>query len=128
MLKSVLATFVPKFGTPCKKQNADSIQVPGYRFEAGRPLQNGMLIAMDNKVVHSDPEIMHGEPVFVGTRVPVQNLWDYLEGGESLGEFLMDFPSVAREQAEWVIQEARKHSGSLGVTAEPLPETLEAGL
>ena len=67
-----------------------------------------MIATMDHKVVHSDPEIMHGTPVFVGTRVPVQNLWDYLEGGESLGEFLYQFPSVTREQAVWVIQQARK--------------------
>ena len=66
---------------------------------------------------------MSGAVVFVGTRVPVQNLWDYLEGGESLGEFLYQFPSVTREQAEWVIQKAREHSGSyLRVAAEPLPE------
>ncbi len=50
-------------------------------------------------VVHSDPEIMGGTPVFVGTRVPVQSLFDYLEGGETLDEFLRQFPSVKREQA-----------------------------
>jgi uncharacterized protein (DUF433 family) len=49
--------------------------------------------------IHSDPEIMGGVPVFVGTRVPVRALWDYLEGGEPLAEFLEDFPSVTREQA-----------------------------
>ena len=51
------------------------------------------------EVVHSDPEIMSGTPVFVGTRVPVQSLFDYLEGGETLDEFLDQFPSVRREQA-----------------------------
>jgi uncharacterized protein (DUF433 family) len=50
-------------------------------------------------VYHTDPEIMSGTPVFVGTRVPVQALWDYLEGGHPLDEFLLDFPSVKREQA-----------------------------
>jgi len=50
-------------------------------------------------VVHSDPEIMGGELVFVGTRVPVYNLFDYLEAGDSLDEFLDQFPSVTREQA-----------------------------
>lgn len=49
--------------------------------------------------IHSDPEIMGGTPVFVGTRVPAQTLLDYLEGGDSLDEFLEDFPSVMREQA-----------------------------
>jgi uncharacterized protein (DUF433 family) len=51
-----------------------------------------------SRVVHSDPEIMSGIPVFVGTRVPVQNLIDYLEGGETIDEFLDQFPSVQREQ------------------------------
>ena len=49
-------------------------------------------------VVHSDREIMGGTPVFVGTRVPLQNLIDYLEGGESIEDFLDGFPSVKREQ------------------------------
>jgi uncharacterized protein (DUF433 family) len=51
------------------------------------------------RVVHSDPEILGGTPVFVGTRVPVKTLYDYLEGGDSLDEFLDDFPSVTRDQA-----------------------------
>ena len=49
------------------------------------------------RVVHSDPEIMSGTPVFVGTRVPVQSLIDYLEGGETIDEFLDQFPSVKRD-------------------------------
>ena len=51
------------------------------------------------KLVHSDPEIMSGTPVFVGTRVPAQNLVDYIAGEHPLAEFLDDFPSVSREQA-----------------------------
>ena len=50
-------------------------------------------------VVHRDPEIMSGVPVFVGTRVPLQNLIDYLAAGDSLETFLDSFPSVSREQA-----------------------------
>ena len=50
-------------------------------------------------VIHSDPEILGGTPVFAGTRVPAQTLIDYLEGGHPLDEFLDDFPSVSREQA-----------------------------
>ena len=50
-------------------------------------------------VVHSDPEIMSGTPVFVGTRVPLRNLIDYLEENYTLDEFLDSFPSVSREQA-----------------------------
>ena len=55
-------------------------------------------------IIHSDPEIMGGTPVFVGTRVPLQNLIDYLEGGESLDDFLAAFPTVKREQALAVIE------------------------
>jgi uncharacterized protein (DUF433 family) len=58
------------------------------------------------QIVHSDPQIMSGEPVFVGTRVPVRNLLDYLEGGDSLEEFLDNFPSVSREQAIAFLEEA----------------------
>ena len=55
-------------------------------------------------IIHSDPEIMGGTPVFVGTRVPLQNLIDYLEGGESLDDFLEAFPTVNRAQAIAVIE------------------------
>ncbi len=55
---------------------------------------------MDSKaVIQSDPEILGGTPVFFGTRVPVQSLFDYIEGGETLDEFLHQFPSVTRDQA-----------------------------
>ena len=50
-------------------------------------------------VVHSNPDILGGTPVFFGTRVPVQSLFDYLEGGETLDEFLDQFPSVSKDQA-----------------------------
>lgn len=59
-------------------------------------------------VVHSDPEIMSGTPVFVGTRVPFQTLIDYLEGGEPLSEFLEDFPTVTKEQAIAALEEAKE--------------------
>jgi uncharacterized protein (DUF433 family) len=52
-----------------------------------------------NSVVKIDPGIMSGEPCFAGTRVPVRTLLDYLEGSDSLDEFLEDFPTVARAQA-----------------------------
>jgi len=55
-------------------------------------------------IIHSDPEIMGGTPVFVGTRVPLQNLIDYLEGGESVEDFLEAFPTVKREQVIAVIE------------------------
>ncbi|MDI6773129.1 MAG: DUF433 domain-containing protein [bacterium] len=59
-------------------------------------------------VVHSDPGILGGTPVFVGTRVPVQSLFDYLEGGETLSEFLHQFPTVSREQALAALELARE--------------------
>jgi len=58
-------------------------------------------------VVHSNPNILGGTPVFVGTRVPLQSLFDYLEGGETLDEFLRQFPSVKREQAVAALELAR---------------------
>ena len=61
-----------------------------------------------NEVVHSDPEILAGEPVFVGTRVPLRNLFDYLEAGDSLEVFLDAFPSVTREQAVAALELARE--------------------
>ena len=59
-------------------------------------------------VVHCDPEILGGTPVFVGTRVPLQNLIDYLAGGETLDEFLRQFPSVTRDQAQAALELARE--------------------
>lgn len=55
-----------------------------------------------------DPEIMSGAAVFGGTRVPIQNLFDYIEGGEDLAEFLDDFPSVSKEDALEVLEMAKK--------------------
>ena len=55
-------------------------------------------------IVTSDPEVLSGTTVFVGTRVPVQNLLDYLASGETLDEFLVDFPSVSREQAQAALE------------------------
>lgn len=57
-------------------------------------------------VVHRNPNIQGGVPVFRGTRVPLRNLIDYLEGGEDLDAFLADFPSVNREQAIAALEEA----------------------
>jgi uncharacterized protein (DUF433 family) len=59
-------------------------------------------------VIHSDPGILGGMPVFVGTRVPLKNLIDYLEGGHPLNEFLDDFPSVTQEQAIAALEEAKE--------------------
>ena len=63
---------------------------------------------MRKAVIHSDPNILGGAPVFVGTRVPLQNLIDYLEAGDSLDDFLASFPSVTREQAIAALELARE--------------------
>jgi len=60
-----------------------------------------------SSVFHSDPEILRGTVVFKGTRVPLQNLIDYLEGGYTLDQFVDDFPSVTKEQAIRGLEEAR---------------------
>jgi uncharacterized protein (DUF433 family) len=60
------------------------------------------------QVVHSDPEILGGTPVFVGTRVPVQALFDYLEGKHSLEDFLDDFPTVRRRRAVAALEQAKE--------------------
>ncbi|OGK77967.1 MAG: hypothetical protein A2X52_22995 [Candidatus Rokubacteria bacterium GWC2_70_16] len=60
-----------------------------------------------SQVLHSDPDILGGTPVFVGPRVPVRSPFDYLERGETLDEFLRQFPSVRREQAVAALDLAR---------------------
>ena len=69
--------------------------------------------------IHSDPEILGGPPVFAGTRVPFRTFLDYLEGGESLDEFLEDFPSVLREQAVAALRLRQDQAGSSGRTGSP---------
>lgn len=59
-------------------------------------------------IVHRDPDILGGTPVFVGTRVPAKTLFDYLEAGDSLEVFLDEFPSVSREQAIAALELARE--------------------
>ena len=59
-------------------------------------------------VVQIDPEIVSGTPVFAGTRVPVESLFEFLQAGDSLDRFLDDFPSVSREQAITVLETARE--------------------
>lgn len=58
--------------------------------------------------INIDPETMGGTPVFTGTRVPVQTLFDYMEGGDSIDDFLDDYPGVSKEMAIQVLQMAKK--------------------
>ena len=62
----------------------------------------------DKPVVHSDPEIVSGTPVFVGTRVPFQTLLDYIESGQPLSEFLQDFPTVSKDLAVAALEQAKE--------------------
>ena len=59
------------------------------------------------EAITRDPDVMHGAAVFRGTRVPVQTLFDYLESGESLDDFLEGFPTVSRELAVQVLEESK---------------------
>mgnify|MGYP000361129554 CR=1 FL=1 len=74
------------------------------------------MFAMNRSVINSDPEIQGGVPVFLGTRVPVKNLFDYLEAGDSLDDFLRSFPSVSKEQAIAALELARE---ALSADAHP---------
>ncbi|HEX4141813.1 MAG TPA: DUF433 domain-containing protein [Candidatus Methylacidiphilales bacterium] len=63
-----------------------------------------------SKVVSQDPNILGGEPVFAGTRVPVKSLFDHLEAGDSIDDFLEGFPSVKREQIIALLEESKSHA------------------
>ena len=65
---------------------------------------------MKNPVVSRSPNVMGGTPVFPGTRVPVQTLLDYIEGGETIDDFLEGFPSVTREQVIAFLEEAKERA------------------
>ena len=63
---------------------------------------------MSERVIVIDAEVMNGMPCFRGTRVPLKNLFDYLEAGDSLAEVLRQFPSVSNDMAEQALEEARE--------------------
>ncbi len=65
-------------------------------------------VIMKSKIISSSPDVMGGTPVFTGTRVPIQTLLDYLEGGESIDDFLEGFPTVTREQVIAFLEEAKE--------------------
>ncbi len=70
---------------------------------------------MKNSVINVDKEIMGGTPVFMGTRVPIQSLFDYVEGGDTLEDFLRSFPSVKKKQAIEVLKLADKITQSFAM-------------
>lgn len=63
---------------------------------------------MERRVINIDPEILGGTPVFYGTRVPIKNLFDYLETGDTIGTFLEDFDGVKKEQVIKVLKMSQK--------------------
>jgi len=69
-----------------------------------------------SRIIHSDPDILGGTPVFVGTRVPVKTLLEYLEAGDRLDDFLDQFPSVTREQAVAALELAKEMLASHALT------------
>ena len=69
---------------------------------------------MKRQVGHSDPEILDGTVVFIGTRVPVRSLFDYLERGRTVDYFLECFPSVKREQCLAALEDAKEHAMAMG--------------
>jgi len=84
-----------------------------FPYSLHRSLQgrNGDILATvmePNQIVHSDPEILGGTPVFVGTRVPVDALIDFLEGGDTVEDFLENYPGVSREQVFAFLEEASR--------------------
>jgi uncharacterized protein (DUF433 family) len=91
---------------------AGGARCPGVRrFPRGGPPGPKPISLRDNQsmvqAIVRDPEIMHGTPVFRGTRVPAQTLFDYLEGGETLEDFLEGFPTVSRDLALQALEEAK---------------------
>ena len=67
-----------------------------------------IVVKMESRAINIDPEILGGTPVFYGTRVPIRNLFDYLETGENIETFLEDFEGVRREQVIKVLEMSQK--------------------
>ena len=74
---------------------------------------SGRYLGAMSKVIVQDAEILGGEPVFAGTRVPVKSLFDHLEAGDSIEVFLDGFPSVKREQVITLLEESKAHALAL---------------
>jgi uncharacterized protein (DUF433 family) len=82
-----------------RRQHSDARRIKAQRLSDNRGVA---------QAITRDPETMHGTPVFRGTRVPVQTLFDYLEGGDTLEDFLEGFPTVSRALAIQALEEAKK--------------------
>ena len=80
-----------------------------------------LMSATASSVISTSPDVMSGSPVFAGTRVPVQTLFDYLAAGDPLEEFLEDFPSVGIERVRQLLNEAARGHHADGIPSEPRP-------
>jgi uncharacterized protein (DUF433 family) len=83
-------------------------QILVFALEKASKRVNSSTMKTPSTVVEVDPEKLSGAPVFKGTRVPIQNLFDYIEHGSTLDEFLEGFPSVSREQALTLLEEMKE--------------------
>ena len=79
-------------------------------------------------IIHSDPNIHSGDPVFVGTRIPARALLDYIDGGDSLDAFLDNFPSVSREQAVAFLEEAGRAATAITAMVDGIYANESSGL
>jgi uncharacterized protein (DUF433 family) len=91
--------------TPASRASFSQVVQSGQEVAAARQLRDNEVVA---DAITQDPEVMHGIPVFRGTRVPVQTMFEYLEGGETLEDFLAGFPTVPRSVALEALGEARR--------------------
>lgn len=106
----ILLTNKPLVFCPCTDIKIYASLTPGALVRKRHPSPHPpphYLLTVRELVITRDPDILGGEPVFAGTRVPVKTLTDYLEAGDSIGVFLDDFPTVSRAQVIAFIEQAR---------------------
>ncbi len=96
-------------GAGCGVRGADK-QLPSPLLHCWNIPSFGVTLYIMSRVVSQNPDVLGGEPVFIGTRVPVKSLFDHLEAGDSIEQFLEGFPSVKREQVLVLLEEAREHA------------------
>lgn len=101
---------VVRSGTLADVRAGGAVELRSKRLRKKRQVSAASFVTAEDLtgIVYSDPEIMGGTPVFVGTRVPLENLIDYLEGAESVEEFLRAFPAVSRDQVNAVIEAGKR--------------------
>jgi uncharacterized protein (DUF433 family) len=80
-------------------------------------LPRSQMMPLPDPLIAVSPDILSGAPVFSGTRVPVETLFEYLEAGDPMAEFLADFPNVTREHAVAVLEMARRQAVEVAVQA-----------